>query len=230
MTKESILILDDDLMFCQSVRERMRINYVEVICTASPAEILEKNMDFQYCLVMIDTSLKRAEGLVLLQMIRSSTRSPILALDRDVSIERRVALLKSGANACLEKPVDLDVCVAQVQSLIQLHKGNYENCHLLKFGRELLISLHHRQVLVDGNPVQLTRKEFDLLHCLASSPGQVFSLEQLYLHVWDEVNSIGGDETVKVHIKTLRKKLTSLGKNYIQNVRGIGYKFVLEKR
>lgn len=119
--------------------------------------------------------------------------------------------------------------MAQAWSLIRLYKRNLDPSHLITFGKELLISLHHRQVLIDGKPVQLTRKEFDLLHCLASSPEQVFSLEQLYQHVWDEVSSIGGNETVKVHIKKLRKKLASLGKNYIQNVRGIGYKFVLEK-
>lgn len=227
MTKESILILADDPGFCQAVQERMQSNHTKVVCTSSPVEILGNRIDNQCCLIIIDMSLKGMEMLSLLQMVRSSFCAPILTLEQDNSERKRIALFQAGANACLDKPVDLDVCTAQAWSLIQLYRGNLEHKHLLAFGKELLISLHRRQVLIDGQPVQLTRKEFDLLHCLASSPEQVFSLEQLYQYVWNEVSSIGGDETVRVHLKKLRKKLASFGKDYIQNVRGVGYKFVL---
>ena len=73
----------------------------------------------------------------------------------------------------------------------------------------------------------MTRKEFDLLYCLASYPGQVFSLEHLYAHVWNDTSAIAVDEIVKSQIKSLRKKLAAVGKNYIQNEWGVGYKFVL---
>lgn len=98
------------------------------------------------------------------------------------------------------------------------------------FGRELIISRRYRQVMIDGKPLKLTRKEFDLFHCFANHPGQVFSCELLYQHVWNEDITLGSDSTVKSHIKTLRKKLASVGKFYIDNVWGIGYKFVLELR
>lgn len=202
---------------------------MEVFYAISPEEILKDDVVFPYSLVIMDTCLAETDGISLLQAIRRYANSPILVLERELSSKRRVALFQAGADACLEKPIDIDVCVAQAQSLIQLYKRSKGHCRPLTFGSELIISRCHRQVLVEGKSLQLTRKEFDLLHCLASSPGQVFSREQLYAHVWDEVCPIGGDETVKVHIKTLRKKLASVGKEYIQNVWGIGYKFVLNK-
>lgn len=227
MEKEKILVIDDDLNVCQSIQNRMQNDRIEVICTTSPKKILENGVVIPYSLVIMDTCLAETDGINLLQIIRSFINSPILVLERELTSERRVALFQAGADACLEKPFDLDVCAAQALSLIRLYKGGKGCCRPITFGTELIISRCHRQVLVEGKFLQLTRKEFDLLYCLASSPGQVFSREQLYAHVWDEVCPIGGDETVKVHIKTLRKKLDSVSKRYIQNVWGIGYKFVL---
>ena len=82
-----------------------------------------------------------------------------------------------------------------------------------------------RQVSLNGAQLNLTRKEFDLLFCLASHAGQVLSREQLYQMVWDENSAYNVDETVKAHIKSLRKKLTPAGAEYIKNVWGIGYRF-----
>ena len=77
--------------------------------------------------------------------------------------------------------------------------------------------------------IQLTRREFDLLYLLASRPGQVFSREQLYSHIWNADTEFGVDEAVRFQIKSLRKKLTRTRGSYIQTVRGIGYRFDSEK-
>lgn len=229
MEKEKILVIDDDLNVCRSIQNRLQDDRMEVVYTVSPEEALKNDVVFPYSLVVMDTCLAETDAMSLLRALRSSANSPILVLERELSSKRRIALFQAGADACLEKPINIDVCAAQAQSLIQLYKRSKGHCRPLAFGSELIISWCHRQVLVEGKSLQLTRKEFDLLHCLASSPGQVFSREQLYAHVWDEVCPVGGDETVKVHIKTLRKKLSAVGKKYIQNVWGIGYKFVLNE-
>ena len=92
----------------------------------------------------------------------------------------------------------------------------------------LIIDPLARQVLLNGKDLHLTRKEFDLLFCLASNPGQVFSREQLYSHVWGEHSVYNIDEVVKAQIKTLRQKLSTTGNEYIKNVWGIGYRFYSE--
>lgn len=99
----------------------------------------------------------------------------------------------------------------------------------ITFGTGLAINPQCRQVLVAGGLVELTRKEFDLLYFLAKRPGQVFSRDQLYDNVWGESYGRASDGTVKAHIKTLRKKLPTLGHDVIVNVRGVGYCFVPPK-
>ncbi len=74
--------------------------------------------------------------------------------------------------------------------------------------------------------MELTRREFDLLLFFAKRPGQVFSRDQIYDSVWGDFFELGGDETVKAHIKTLRKKLSAIGTGLIENVWGVGYRFV----
>nr|WP_305149539.1 winged helix-turn-helix domain-containing protein [Enterocloster bolteae] len=82
-----------------------------------------------------------------------------------------------------------------------------------------------RQATLKGESLNLTRKEFDLLFCLAEHAGQVLSREQLYGYVWSQDIQYNVDEQVKAHIKALRKKMTPAGKEYIKNVWGIGYRF-----
>ena len=82
-----------------------------------------------------------------------------------------------------------------------------------------------RTVCYQQQELGLTKKEFDILCILARHPGQVFSREQLYSCVWDTDTNFNIDEVVKAHIKTLRKKLSICSQKYIENVRGIGYRF-----
>lgn len=105
-------------------------------------------------------------------------------------------------------------------------KTQVERCYTLVFGMDLMIDPERRTVTLKGQALNLTRKEFELLFCLASHAGQVLSREQLYSQVWNNENTYNVDETVKSHIKTLRKKLTPADQEYIKNVWGIGYRFV----
>ena len=125
-------------------------------------------------------------------------------------------------------PYSLEECLAQAQALMQLYcdlKPQKEVCYTLAFGKNLIIDPLTRQVQLNGENLQFTRKEFDLLFCLASNPGQVFSREQLYNQVWDEHSAYNVDDVVKSQIRLLRQKLAVTGKEYIKNVWGVGYRF-----
>lgn len=106
----------------------------------------------------------------------------------------------------------------------QLHTAECR-CYTLAFGMDLIIDPIRHQATLKGEPMNLTRKEFDLLFHLASHAGQVLSREQLYSAVWNEDSPYNVDESVKSHIKALRKKLIPSGKEYIKNEWGIGYRF-----
>lgn len=128
----------------------------------------------------------------------------------------------------MEKPYALEECLAHAQSLIQLYTdiGIISNRrYTLAFGMDLVIDPNFHQATLKGTPLNLTRKEFDLLFYLASHAGQVLSREQLYNAVWNEDTVINVDEQVKAHIKALRKKLAPSGKELIRNEWGVGYRF-----
>lgn len=226
MVTKQILVVSEDPVFCKKIQ-----NYsMDIYCMVSAIKAIASYMKENYCLAILDIMLKRPSDMELLQTIRNVKRIPIIVLSDSLKIEERIAFIRAGADACIEKPINWDILTAQMNSLIQLHFAatiNQRQHDPIVCGDELLISLRYRQVLVDGQSLTLTRKEFDLLCCLARSPGQVFSRKQIYNLVWRSDVLLAVDETVKAHIKTLRKKLASSGKNYIQNIWGVGYKFVL---
>lgn len=205
------------------------MKYADICRSLSIAETLGTFADDDFCLVVMDIRLSEADGMEVLRIIRGMKNIPILVLTEELETYEKTAIFREGATAFLEKLVDIIVCVAQINSLIQLYiEAQAENRVLqpLIFGTELVIDPMYRHVIVDGELMKLTRTEFDLLFCLAKRPGQVWSRSQLYHHVWSDDLDMDGDNTVRAHIGNLRKKLADAGKDYVQNSRGIGYKFV----
>ena len=190
------------------------------------SEALECFMEHEYCLVIMDLQVSGMDGLKMLHVMRTAKHTPILVLTDPLPSDDKAELLRAGANAIVEKPLNLNICLAQADTLIQLNVDGYDNCQMLTFGTECIIDSTHRQVIIEGEQLLLTRKEFDLLLCLARCPGRVLSRTQLYSQVWSDDLGIGGENVVKVHIGNLRKKLADMGKNYIQTSWGVGYKFV----
>lgn len=227
--KRRILVVDNDLDVCGSLKAYMQADSTDVCCAATASEAVECLMKQNYCLVILSAHLSEISVMEMLRIIRLAKSVPILALTTILSQDEKVALFQAGADAIIEEPFSVDLCVAQAEALIQLYSGaGTGRCQKdqIPFGTELTIIPRYRQVLVDGKPLTLTRKEFDLLHCFATHPYQVFSREQLYAHIWDDGFATAGDETVRVHVQRLRRKLAARGKNLIHNVRGVGYKFV----
>lgn len=223
-------MIDNDSATYQAVCDSMQDDLTEVCRMPSSAEALASYIKQDYCLVILDMQLADIDSMELLKTMRNAEHTPILVIAKSLTPEEIVTLLRTGADTCLEKPLNIDVCVAQANALMQLYIDsdiNHGHHQLIIRGSELVISPRYRQVIVDGQPLELGRKEFDLLHCLAAYPGQVFSREQIYNHIWSDEPAVAVDEAVKSLIKKLRRKLTSANKDYIQNIRGVGYKFVL---
>lgn len=222
------MVITDDSTFFRSIQRLMQNTFIDIIHTVSVLDALETFAIYDCCLVIVDICLSKADEAEVLSVIRRVKSTPVLILTEPITEGEKVALFRAGANAVLEKPVDMSVCAAQAKSLIQLHLDQTadETVHPLIFGTELMIDPAFRQVMIDGNQVALTRKEFDLLLCFARHPGRVWSRTQLYSQVWSDDLGLSGENVVKVHIGNLRKKLADLGKNYIQTSWGVGYRFV----
>lgn len=227
--KRQILVAASDLSVCQEIQRGLQNDCNDVCYVTSSAEALKSYAKQDYFLVILDAQLPDMDSVKMLYAMRSSKHTPILLLTDPLSTTEIVRLLYAGADTYLEKPLNIAVCAAQANALIQLYIDadvNQQHKPII-YGSELIISPRYRQVMIDGQPLVLTRKEFDLIHYFASYPKQVFTCKQLYNQVWGDSSAGVVEDIVKSQIKRLRKKLSQYGKDYIQTEWGIGYKFVL---
>lgn len=226
--KKRVLIIDNDLDVCRQIKYSLQNETTDVYYALSVREGLKSFMEQHYCLVIMDIVLSETDGHELLTLMHQAKPIPILVLSSKPGNEDKLKAYHAGAHAYLEKPYELEECLAQAEALMRLYvelDGTKNRCYTLVFGKDLMIDPSRRSATLKGEPLELTKKEFELLFCLANHPGQVLSREQLYAHVWPDEREVNVDESVKNHIKNLRKKLTPSGKEYIKNVRGVGYRF-----
>ena len=178
-------------------------------------------------LIVLDLMLPLVDGLTVAKTLRESgDETPILMLtakDRESDIVLGLGL---GADDYMRKPFSPAELVARVQAVLR-RKVDYGHPQgpVIRHGN-LVISTERRSVTRAGESVQLTAKEFDLLHFLASNPERVYSRDQLLTQVWD-YSYAGDTSTVTVHIRRLRAKVESDPEKprHLKTVWGIGYKF-----
>lgn len=183
---------------------------------------------YNFCLVIMANDQSEMNGIELVKALRQIRPVPILVLSSEPNSIEKITAFRAGAQAYLEKPYNLEECLAYAQSLIELYiclREDESQRNILTFDKNLLIDSTKRQTILMGKLINLTRKEFDLLFYLASHVGQVLSREQIYRAVWKEDSAYNVDESVKSHIKSLRRKLLPSGKEFIKNEWGVGYRF-----
>lgn len=232
MIKRQFLIATIDLELGQSIQNNLEGQTEEVHCVSSVSEALDHAVKGIYCLLILDLRISDIDKTEVVRIFQVARSTPILVLTEPLGTDEKIALFRAGADSLIEEPFNAAVCAAQANALVRLalkYDEKSKRFAPIAFGSSLVILPQCRKVLAAGEPLELTRKEFDLLYFLAKRPGQVFSRGQLYENVWDESYDHTGDGTVKAHIKTLRKKLSVLGHDVIVNVRGVGYRFAPPK-
>jgi len=188
----------------------------------------------RYDLMILDIMLPRMDGLEICRRLRAGERyTPILMLTAKSSEIDRVLGLELGADDYLTKPFSMLELAARVKGVFRRADQTRAAADAAAApaqqvieSNELRIDLERREVLLAGQPIELTAKEFDLLTCFARSPGRVFTRAQLLDQVWGYTHS-GYEHTVNSHINRLRNKIERDPANpdYVQTVWGVGYKF-----
>lgn len=175
-----------------------------------------------YDMVILDLMLPTMDGHEICRQAREwSITTPILILTARAETENKVALLLSGADDYLVKPFSFAELVARVRALLRRPVEAVPE-HLVIDGIEL--RPEERRVLCDGSELELTLKEYGLLEYFMRHPNQVVNREDLLSNLWD-FNYAGFSNVVDVHIKNLRRKLASVGReNLLETVRGVGYR------
>ncbi|MBQ1534367.1 MAG: response regulator transcription factor [Erysipelotrichaceae bacterium] len=173
-------------------------------------------------LILLDIMLEGKDGLQILKELKENDRFrdiPVIMATARTSEFDKVIGLDSGADDYLAKPFGMMEMVSRIKAVLRRSRKESGN-QIIRY-REIEIDKTKYSVKVDGNQIDLTPKEYDLLVCLAENPGIVFSREQLLDKIWG-LDYLGESRTIDVHINTLRNKLGSLGK-YIITMHGIGY-------
>lgn len=173
-------------------------------------------------LIILDIMLPDEDGISILKKLRvqsSTQRVPVIMATAKGSEYDKVIGLDSGADDYLVKPFGMMEMVSRVRAVMR--RSAQEEVPAIQLG-QLYLNPSAHVVMVDGEPVELTYKEFEMLYMLISNPGRVFTRQQFLTCIWDQ-DYDGETRTVDVHIRNLRQKLGPCG-NYINTVRGVGYR------
>lgn len=228
----NILVIDKDGKTAEGFRHFLDSYDVTVYRTALLEEALDLLVKIELNLLVFDAELSKQDNYTLLKAVQEIQKIPVLVLSTRSNEKERLELLKAGAHAYLRAPYSIEECLFQAYNLMEMYPKHFSRQKAspqLSFGKNLIIDSVSRRVFLKGQELSLTRKEFDILYCLARHPGQVFSRGQLYSYIWEEDTGYNIDEIVKAHIKTLRKKLSVSDREYIENVWGVGYRFAAKK-
>jgi len=212
-----LLVVEDDAMIGNSIRSGLRQEgyTVDWVCDGAAAELATATT--AYDAILLDLGLPGKSGLDLLAHWRRQHNAvPVLIITARDSVADRVQGLDSGADDYLVKPFDLDELAARLRALLRRRSGRATP--VIENGPLTLDPASH-EVRLDGAAINLSAREFGVLHALLENPGVPLSRSQIEDRLYGWEQEIGSN-AVEVHIHALRRKL---GSDWIRNVRGVGY-------
>ena len=210
-----VLIVEDDAAIsAQLVRglNRFGCRATAVTNGAAALEVADSG------LVLLDLGLPDLDGIEVCRLLRQRSGVPIIVVTSRAGESERVDALDAGADDYVIKPFGFAELLARMRAV--LRRASSDSTSLYVYGR-LALDTAGRRVLVDGLPVSLTGKEFDILTCLALEPGRVVSREEIFDRVWDE-HWYGPRKVLDVHVAALRRKLGD--PDLVETVYGRGFR------
>jgi DNA-binding response OmpR family regulator len=226
-SQETILIVDDEETIREVVRRYLERDGFQVTEAADGYQALDVIQTDPPDLVVLDLMLPGFDGLSLTQHLRLERQIPIIMLTAKSEPNDRIRGLDLGADDYITKPFNPQEVVSRVRAVLRRTKGvaNISKEQTIKL-KHLTIDPTSRSVLLDGQEINLTAKEFDLLYYFAQHPDHVFTRAQLLASVWDD-EFYTDPATVTVHIRRLREKIEKdpSQPTYLLTVWGVGYKF-----
>lgn len=224
-----ILIIDDEKEIADLLKDSLERKGNTVLTAYNGKEGIEKAKEMPD-LIVLDIMMPDIDGYEVCRKIRDTVICPIVFLSAKQSEMDRIKGFALGGDDYVVKPFSLKELLARIDAHLRREKRaillNEEGKRALLNFKSITIDLKSREVMVKGNPIGLTKKEFDVVELLSLHPGQVFSKEQIYEKVWG-YDAEGDTTTVTEHIKNIRAKIENLDPDteYIKTVWGIGYKW-----
>lgn len=225
--KFKILIVDDEPDILEFIGYNLKKEGFNVYQASTGREGIESAKKHRPDLILLDVMLPEIDGIETCEEIRkipSLSRTIIAFLTARAEDYSQIAGFEAGGDDYITKPIKLKVLISRIRALLKRSQINMvdEKDVVSNKSGEIILDREAFVVLKRGKEVQLPKKEFELLNLLISKPGKVFTREEIFHEVWGD-NIIVGDRTIDVHIRKVREKI---GGEFIQTVKGVGYKFV----
>lgn len=229
MAQELIHIVEDEVEIAELIRDYLEDEGFRVNHSIDGQSGLEKFQAEKPDLVILDLMLPKMDGFEVCRLLRKDSEIPVIILSSKNTDMDKVLALGIGADDYVTKPFSPIELVARIKAHLRRSSkqatASPSNSKILEFGG-LRIDCSAYTVHVDGNLINMTNKEFELLKLLAQNPNQVLTKDQIINAVWGN-NYYGDDNTIPVHIRKIREKIESdpSNPNYILTVWGVGYRF-----
>ena len=220
---ERILLVEDEEKLARMVELELRYEGYEVEKAFDGRSGLEKALSGNFDLVLLDIMLPALSGMEVLRRLRRESDMPVIMLTARDTVVDKVAGLDSGADDYITKPFAIEELLARIRAALRKGRTAVQNHSALLTAGVLTMDTERHTVTVGETPVELTRREFDLLHYLLENKEKVVTRESLLDHVWG-YDYVGETNAVDVYIRFLRAKLEEpFGIKLIHTVRGVGY-------
>ncbi len=218
-----ILVIDDEEMITDLLRDFLSDNGYMVYIANSACEGLKK-IKCEPDLILLDINMPEMSGLEFCNAIRDEVACPILFLTARVSEQEKIQGLLSGGDDYITKPFSLAELDARIKAHLRRENRGKHRAELLT-SNELIVNLSRHTVSYRGEEIAFSKYEFGMIEFLLMNEGQVFDKERIYESVWG-YDAEGDSSVVKEHIRKIRQKLQkSCGKDYIETVWGVGYRW-----
>ncbi len=221
-----ILVVDDEPDILEFISYNLSKEGFDVITAQNGNEALEIAHREHPQIMILDIMMPEMDGIELCHQIRSDgafNNTIVAFLTARNEDFTQVTALDIGGDDFITKPIKPRLLVSRIKALARRLKWNKEQQpeKTQQIFGDLIIDRERYQVFIKDKAIDLAKKEFELLHLLASKPGKVFTREKIYSKIWGS-DVIVGNRTIDVHIRKLREKL---GNTFIKTIKGIGYKF-----
>lgn len=219
---EKILLIEDEEKLARMVELELRYEGYEVEKAFDGRTGLDRALSGEHDLILLDIMLPALSGMEVLRRLRRESQVPVIMLTARDTVVDKVSGLDSGADDYITKPFAIEELLARIRAALRKRPAAPADAPLLTCG-SLVMDVERHTVEVDGRGVELTRREFDLLHYLLENKGKVISRESLLDNVWG-FDFVGETNAVDVYIRFLRSKIDEqFGVKLIHTVRGVGY-------
>lgn len=222
-----ILVVDDDALLRRSLAFNLEQAGYHVDTAATAEDALARARRTPPDLVLLDIGLPGMDGLDALRQFKDEFALPVIFLTARRRELDEVVGLELGADDYVTKPFDVDILLAHIKAVLRRSAGSpaISEAYSPRVAGDLVLDPGARSVTIKGSPIELTKREFDLLHALALEPRRVIPTEDLLARVWG-AEYTGQPQVVYVHIRWLREKIETDPQHpqRILTVRGVGYK------